>query len=427
MGPMRHFDYRSGHLHCEGVALRTLADAVGTPCYVYSHATLCRHYQVFDTALADLRHLVCFSAKANSNGAVLASLARLGAGADIVSGGELERALRAGVPSHKIVFSGVGKQADEVAQALKAEVLLLNVESEAELELVARVASAVGRRAPVALRINPDVDPQTHPYIATGLRESKFGIPIGEAHRVYRRARDMASLEVCGLDCHIGSQLTSVQPLVDSLGALVELVESLRADGLHLRYLDIGGGLGIRYEDESPPTPDEYGAAVRTLTRRLADPELTVICEPGRVIVGNAGVLLTRVIYFKDSGHKRFLIVDAAMNDLVRPSLYGAFHEIQLVALGDGAGRPSGPVDVVGPVCESSDFLAKDRELPAVESGTLLAIMSAGAYGFSMASSYNSRPRPAEVMVNNDRWAIVRERETIEDLMRGERLPPWLR
>ncbi|MBK6849316.1 MAG: diaminopimelate decarboxylase [Proteobacteria bacterium] len=424
---MHHFDYQAGELCCEQVPLRVIAEATGTPCYVYSHATLRRHYRVFDEALGDLRHLICFSAKANSNGAVLAALGRLGAGVDIVSGGELERALRAGIPAHKIVFSGVGKQAGEVAQALSAEILLLNVESEAELELIAGVAATLRRRAPVALRVNPDVDPQTHPYIATGLRESKFGIPIADARRVYERALALPQLDVCGLDCHIGSQLTSVQPLVDSLGALVELIDVLRARGVHLRYLDIGGGLGIRYADESPPTPDEYGAAVRALLRRLAAPELTVICEPGRVIVGNAGVLLTRVVYYKDSGHKRFLIVDAAMNDLLRPSLYGAFHEIKLAALADGANRPHGPVDVVGPICESGDFLAKDRDLPAVEPGALLAIMSAGAYGFSMASSYNSRPRPAEVMVDAEAWAVVRERETVDDLMRGERLPPWLR
>lgn len=424
---MHHFEYQAGELYCEGVPLRVIAAAVGTPCYVYSHATIRRHYRVFDEALAGLQRLICFSAKANSNGAVLTALGRLGAGVDIVSGGELERALRAGIPPHKIVFSGVGKQADEVARALSAEILLLNVESEGELELIEGVAATLGRRAPVALRVNPDVDPRTHPYIATGLRESKFGIAIGEARRVYERARSMPHLDLCGVDCHIGSQLTTVQPLVDSLDALVELVEALRGGGARLRFLDIGGGLGIRYADESPPSPDEYGTAVRTLMRRLADPELTVICEPGRVIVGNAGVLLTRVVYFKDGGHKRFLIVDAAMNDLLRPSLYGAFHEIKLAALADGRDRVSGPLDVVGPICESGDFLAKDRELPALDPGALLSIMSAGAYGFSMASSYNSRPRPAEVMVDGDRWAVVRERETIDDLLRGERLPPWLR
>lgn len=422
---MDHFDYRGDDLFCEDVSLEQIASEVGTPTYVYSQATLQRHYGVFDSALSGVPHLICFSVKANSNGAVLRALARLGAGADIVSRGELERALRAGIPAERIVFSGVGKRADEIAAALEREILLFNVESVSELHTVADVAAKMGRRAPVALRVNPDVDPGTHPYIATGLRKSKFGIPLHHAREVYDLALGLPSLEVRGIDCHIGSQLTSVGPLVDSVRHVVDLAQDLLARGVNLSYLDIGGGLGIRYSDETPPTPDDYGSAVVQLLEQFGELPLTVITEPGRVITGNAGVLLTRVLYRKSNEQKQFLVVDAAMNDLLRPSLYGSFHGIQAVR------RPSERVelelvDVVGPVCESGDFLAQERPMPPVAEGELLAVMSAGAYGWSMASNYNSRTRPAEVLVSDDRHAVVRQREEIEDLWRHERPAPWL-
>ncbi|MBW2733903.1 MAG: diaminopimelate decarboxylase [Deltaproteobacteria bacterium] len=422
---MDHFDYRGDDLFCEGVSLARIAEELGTPTYVYSQATLKRHYGVFDKALAAVPHLICFSVKANSNGAVLRTLARMGAGADIVSGGELMRALRAGIPASRIVFSGVGKREDEIAAALKQKILLFNVESTSELRTIARVAEELQCKAPVALRVNPDVDPGTHPYIATGLRKSKFGIPLHHAREVYEQALGFSSLEVRGIDCHIGSQLTSVGPLVESVGHVVELAQDLLARGVNLSYLDIGGGLGIRYSDETPPTPDDYGAAVVTLLKQFGQLPLTVITEPGRVIAGNAGVLLTRVLYRKSNEQKEFLVVDAAMNDLLRPSLYGSFHGIQPVRR-PGERVELELVDVVGPVCESGDFLAQERPMPPVAEGALLAVMSAGAYGWSMSSNYNSRLRAAEVLVSEDRHALVRCREEVADLWRHERDAPWL-
>lgn len=413
---MDHFTYRQGELVTESVSLRALADAVGTPTYVYSQAALLDGLTDYDQAFQGVPHVVCYSVKANSNLAVLSVLARAGAGADIVSGGELYRALRAGVPPHKIIFSGIGKSRDEIRDALKAEILLFNVESVSELHAVDEVARALGTRAPVALRVNPDVDPETHPYIATGFRTSKFGIPIDQARAVYRQAAGMAGIRVAGADMHIGSQLTKVAPFADALARLAALVKELREDGIEIRLLDVGGGLGIRYRDEQPPSHREYATLLLPALQELG---VTVLLEPGRSIVGNAGLLLTRVLYRKDTGTKRFIIVDAAMNDLIRPALYGAHHEIRPVDE-RRLGGVTETVDVVGPICESGDFLAKDRALPRVDEGELLAVMSAGAYGFAMASNYNTRPRAAEVLVDGNRYTIVRRRETYEDLVAGE-------
>jgi diaminopimelate decarboxylase len=424
---MDFFRYHSGLLHAEEVSLETIAADVGTPCYVYSYSTIRRHYEVFAQALAHIQSLICYSVKANTSQAVLTVLASLGSGADIVSGGELARALRAGIPAGKIVFSGVGKRPDEIRAALQAGILLFNVESEPELSTLEREATDLGLRAPVSLRVNPDVDPGTHPYVATGLRKSKFGIPFERARAIYDRALRSPHLEVLGIDCHIGSQLTAVEPFVDAVQRIITLVDELQTRGAALRYVDVGGGLGIRYSEETPPSPEEYGQAVGEVVRRLdlsavRPRDLTLVCEPGRVIVGNAGLLLTRVLYLKDNGEKRFVVVDAAMNDLIRPALYGSFHHVQRVR---STGREPVVVDVVGPVCESGDFLARDRPLEPVEAGDLIAVMSTGAYGYSMSSSYNSRPRAAEVMVRDARFAVVRPRETIEDLMRSERVPDW--
>jgi diaminopimelate decarboxylase len=413
---MDHFSYRQGQLATESVSLRALADAVGTPAYVYSRAALLSGYNEYDRAFQKVPHIVCYSVKANSNLGVLSVLARAGAGADIVSGGELYRALRAGVPPQKIIFSGVGKSRDEIRDALKAEILLFNVESVSELHAVDEVARAMGTRAPVALRVNPDVDPETHPYIATGFRTSKFGIPIDQARAVYRQAVKMAGIRVAGADMHIGSQLTKVTPFADALARLAALIKELREDGVEIRLLDVGGGLGIRYRDEQPPSHQEYATLLLPVLEELG---VTVLLEPGRSIVGNAGLLLTRVLYRKDTGTKRFVVVDAAMNDLIRPALYGAHHDIRPVDE-QRLGGATETFDVVGPICESGDFLAKDRTMPRVEEGDLLAVMSAGAYGFAMASNYNTRPRAAEVLVDGNRYTIVRRRETYEDLVAGE-------
>lgn len=419
---MFHFAYdERGRLFAEGVALEEIAAQVQTPTYVYVQATLERHYRVFDAAFAGHPHLVCYSVKANSNGAILALLAGLGAGADIVSGGELVRAMRAGIPAEKIVFSGVGKTAAEMALALDAGILAFNAESEPELERLAEVAKARGRVAPVSLRVNPSVDAKTHPYIATGLSESKFGIPIAEARRVAATVAASPSLELVGIDCHIGSQLTEMAPLLEALESVLPLVDALKAEGHDLRWVDLGGGLGIPYKGETPPHPDELGRAV---VERMRGRSERIILEPGRVIVGNAGVLLTRVLYVKETPSRTFLIVDGAMNDLIRPSLYGAHHDIWPVLARPERG--SRTVDVVGPICESGDHFAKQRAMQAVEPGELVAVMSAGAYGFTMASTYNSRPRAAEVLVSGDRYAVVRAREKIEALYEGESVPDWL-
>lgn len=413
---MDHFAYRDSELCCEAVPLRALAAEVGTPAYVYSRAAILEAYHAYDRALADVPHLVCYAIKANSNLGVLSVLARAGAGADIASGGELYRALKAGIPSRKILFAGPGKTPEEMREALKAEILCFNVESASELAVLDQVARDMGVRAPVALRVNPDVDPLTHPYIATGLRSAKFGVPVDQALDAYERAARMAGIEVVGVQMHIGSQLTKLAPIADGVARVAALAKALRARGIAIRTLDVGGGLGIRYRDERPPTPAEYAAVIRPAARELG---ATVLLEPGRSIVGNAGALLTRVLYRKETPAKRFVIVDAAMNDLIRPSLYDAWHEVR-PADETRLGGPLETVDVVGPVCESGDFLARDRELARVEEGDLLAVMSAGAYGFTMASNYNARPRAAEVLVDGDRYTIVRRRETYEDLVAGE-------
>ena len=415
---MDHFVYRDRQLHAEDVPLAEIAAAWGTPAWVYSRATLERHWRAFDDALADHDHLVCFAVKANSNLAVLDVLARLGSGFDIVSVGELERVLAAGGDPARVVFSGVGKRADEMRRALEVGIHCFNVESVAELERLNAVAGEAGRLAPVSLRVNPDVDAGTHPYISTGLKENKFGIDIHEVEAVYRRAAELPHIRVLGVDCHIGSQLTELAPFVDALQRVLALVDRLAAQGIEIRHLDLGGGLGIRYHDESPPEPEAYA---RALAAVLGDRKLRLIVEPGRAIAGNAGVLLTRVEYLKPTATHNFAIVDAAMNDLLRPALYGAWQDIVPVAPREEARVRRW--DIVGPVCETGDFLGKDRQLALAE-GDLLAVRSAGAYGFGMSSNYNSRPRACEVMVDGGRHFLVRERETLADLLAPEhRLP----
>jgi diaminopimelate decarboxylase len=416
---MDYFDYRNGHLFAEAVDLREVAQRVGTPCYVYSRATLERHWRVFDDALRGHDHLICYAVKANSNLAVLQVLANLGSGFDIVSGGELQRVLRAGGDPRRVVFSGVGKRPEEMEQALAAGIHCFNVESEAELGLLNETAGRAGCIAPVSLRVNPDVDAGTHPYISTGLRENKFGIDVDAALDVYRHAAGMPHLQATGIDCHIGSQLIAIQPFVDALERVLELVAHLQAEGIVLRHIDVGGGLGIRYAaSDDPPAPDAYASA---LLEALGDNPQEILLEPGRAIAGNAGILLTRVEYLKHTAHKDFAIVDAAMNDLQRPALYNAWHDI--VPLQPRRKQPARSYDVVGPVCETGDFMGKGRAL-ALAAGDLLAIHSAGAYGFSMSSNYNSRPRAAEVMVDGATLHVIRDRETLEDLYRHEHLLP---
>jgi len=411
---LHFFEYRDGELYCEDVSLKEIAKHYGTPTYVYSGNTIIRHFKVFDGAFAEVQHLTCFSIKSNSNIAILNLLNRYGSGMDIVSGGELYRALKAGVVPQKIVYSGVGKTPQEMEYALKEDILMFNVESFEELDLLNSVARSLGRFARISLRVNPDVDPKTHPYISTGLRQNKFGIDIKEAVSAYKKARELSNLHIIGVSCHIGSQLTEVSPFVDALEKILRLVEELKKEGIAIRYVDIGGGLGIRYDTEEPPHPEEYARAIKGL---LLDRGLTLILEPGRVIVGNAGILLTRVLYHKKGKEKDFIVVDAAMNDLVRPSLYGSYHGIWPVEL-----KEQGEIeaDVVGPICESGDFFAKKRKLQRVKQGDLLSIMSAGAYGFSMSSNYNSRPRAAEILVLKDKAYEIRKRESYEDLIRNE-------
>ncbi len=413
---MNHFQRKRGELHAEAIPLEELARRHGTPLYVYSSATLTRHWKVLHRSLAGIRHVVCYAVKANSNLAVLSLFARLGSGFDIVSGGELFRVLRAGGDPRKVVFSGVGKRDDEIAFALEAGVRVLNVESASELARISIVARRVGARAPVALRVNPDVDPRTHPYISTGLRENKFGVSIEEARRLYPLAARDPALAVKGVACHIGSQITSVRPFLDAIARVLALAKEIEGMGIPLGHVDVGGGLGITYRDEEPPHPDEYGRAIGKALARFPG---EVLLEPGRVLVGNAGILATRVLHVKRSGRKTFVVVDAAMNDLVRPSFYEAHHDIEQ------AGRPRAGArelvcDVVGPVCESSDFLARRRRMPEPRPGDLLAVRSAGAYGFAMSSNYNSRPRAAEVLVDGKEAHLARRRETYADLVRGE-------
>ena len=422
---MNHFEYRNGEMFAEGVPVKRIVKEVGTPVYVYSLATLKRHFQVFDRAFSAVPHIVCFSVKANSNIALLRAFAKEGGGFDIVSGGELFRALRAGADPKKIVFSGVGKKKDEIEYALKSGILMFNVESEDEMVTLNEIAGGIGKKAPISLRINPDVDPQTHPYISTGMKKAKFGVNIKRSLENYKKAVSMPNLEVVGVDCHIGSQLTSLSPFVDALARVREyldrvLVGSLKREGVQIRYLDLGGGLGISYKDEMPPHPEEYA---RAIIQGLEGLDVTLILEPGRVIVGNAGILITEVQYIKETDEKKFVIVDGGMNDLIRPALYGSYQAIQPVVEKNSEKIVA---DVVGPICESGDFFAKDREIARPRRGDLLAVMSAGAYGFTMASNYNSHPKPPEVLVDGDQYYVIRTRETMDDLIRGETIPAAL-
>ena len=417
---MNYCGYKEGELYCEDVPVREIVKATGTPVYVYSYKTIERHFNVFNGAFKTMPHLTCYSCKACSNLAVLKLIAGLGGGIDIVSGGELFRAGEAGVPGRKIVFSGVGKTAEEIRAAIKADVLMINVESGDELETVAQVAKRMGKKVPVSIRVNPEIDPKTHPYITTGLKKNKFGVLWEEARRLYGKARDDKYLEPIGVSSHIGSQILETTPFVEAVRSLKEMVARLAEDGIKLTYIDIGGGLGITYKDELPPDPEEYARAIE---QELKDTGLTVILEPGRVLVGNSGIFVTRLLYVKKVPGKTFYIIDGAMNDLVRPSLYDAYHQIIPVKeKSDDMTR----VDIVGPICESGDFLAKDREMPVLERDELLAVLGAGAYGFSMSSNYNSRRRVAEVLVKGGEFSVVRKRETFRDLIRGEGIPSFL-
>jgi diaminopimelate decarboxylase len=421
---MNHFDYRNGVLHAEAVNLIELADAVGTPFYCYSTATLERHYRVFSDAFVDQKALVCYAMKANSNQSVLRTLAKLGAGADVVSGGELKRALAAGIPPEKILFSGIGKTEAELRAALAEDILCINVESEPELDLLSRLAGETGRTARISIRVNPDVDSGTHAKISTGKSENKFGIPLAQARAVYARAAKLPGLRVTGVDVHIGSQITDLVPLEAAFRILTEFVQTLRADGHTISHVDFGGGLGIPYymDREAPPEPAAYAAMVKRVTHNLG---CTLMFEPGRLIVGNAGILVTRVIYMKHGEAKNFVIIDAAMNDLIRPTLYEAHHDI-LPVVAAAAGSRKIVADVVGPVCESGDYLAQGRSMPEPKSGDLLAVMTAGAYGAVQSGSYNTRALIPEVLVKGDQYAVVRPRVEVEALIAMDKLAPWL-
>lgn len=411
------FPRRDGCLYAEGLPVADIAAQVGTPVYLYSAGALLHAYDGIDEAFAGRPHLICYSIKANMNLAVVNTLVRRGAGIDVTSRGELFRARAAGADPEKIVYSGVGKRDDEIRAALEEGIKLFNVESRAELRHIDSVAGAMGVRAPIAFRVNPDVDPQTHPYISTGLRTSKFGVPISEAVEAYAEAKALPNVDVIGLDCHIGSQLVSIEPFADALARVANLVVELRGAGHGIEIIDVGGGLGVMYAEEVPPSPAEYAAAVQGA---VGDLDCEIVLEPGRSLTANAGIFVTRVLYTKGSDEKSFVVVDGGMNDLLRPALYGAYQRIEPV----GQARPGvQKVDIVGPVCESGDFFAKDRSFPSVEEGDLVAVRSAGAYGFSMSSNYNGRPRCAEVLVRGDRFAVVRERENLEDLVRGETIP----
>ena len=417
---MHFFQYRNDLLYCEEIPIDAIAERVDTPFYLYSYRTMERHFRVFDSAFESVPHIVCYSLKANSNLALVRAFQTMGGGADVVSGGELFRALKAGVSPSRIVFSGVGKTPREIEYALENQILMFNVESTQELAAINEQAGQIGVRAPVALRVNPDVDPKTHPHISTGLRENKFGIAYDKALSVFQGAQHLSHVEVLGIDCHIGSQLTELGPFVEALKKLRELVRVLESEGIRIRFMDLGGGLGITYHHEAPPHPSDYAQAICGETKGL---DVTLVFEPGRVIVGNAGILVTKVLYLKKTSEKLFVIVDAGMNDLIRPAFYGAFQVILPVVKRD---RKEVVADIVGPICESSDFFAKGRTIVEPEPGDLLAVMSAGAYGFSMSSNYNSRGRVCEVLVNGDSPAVIRERESYEDLVRGERIPEFL-
>jgi diaminopimelate decarboxylase len=418
---MHFFNYKENELYAEEVPVRTLAEKYGTPLYIYSHKTLVRHFNAYDQAYRNFPHVVCYALKANSNGAVLRLLAKKGCGADIVSGGELFRALKAGIPAEKVVYSGVGKTEEEIRSALKAKILMFNVESEDELREIDRLAEKMRTKAPIALRINPDIDASTHPYISTGMREHKFGISIDEALENYRLASSLKNIRVIGVQKHIGSQITKISPFVDALKRILILLDRLNKEKFDIRYLDIGGGLGITYEDEKPPVPADIAKKLLPL---INGRDITLIMEPGRSIVGNAGILVTKVLYLKKGEGKEFVIVDAGMNDLMRPSLYDAYHKINPVSR-----KKRGMIlsDIVGPICESGDFIAKGREIAKVNRGEYLAVMSAGAYGMSMSSNYNSRPFIAEVLVNGTTHSLIRKRGSYEDLVRNEAIPGYLR
>jgi diaminopimelate decarboxylase len=418
---MNFFEYKDGQLFAEDVPLRQIVKKVGTPVYVYSYKTFERHFKVFDGAFKLVPHLTCYSCKANSNGALLRMIAKMGGGADVVSGGELFRALRVSIPANKIVFSGVGKTEAEIKHALQSRILMINMESEEEVRTVARIARRMGTKAAVSIRVNPSIDPKTHPYITTGLKKNKFGILWEEARRLYGEIAEEPNLAPVGISAHIGSQITQMGPFIEAVRSLKGMVGELKREGITLKYMDIGGGLGIPYSGDLPPHPDEYGPAVE---RELGGTGLTLILEPGRVIVGNSAIFVTKLLYVKETPRKRFYIVDGAMNDLVRPSLYDAYHEIKPLDQADGDKEK---VDVVGPICESGDFLARDRKMPLLESGAVLALFGAGAYGFSMSSNYNSRRRVAEVLVRGKEFFVVRRRERLADLVRGEAIPAFLK
>lgn len=417
---MDYFEYRNGELFCEDVPVKAVARKVGTPFYLYSYGTFERHFRVFDGAFGEMPHMVCYSLKANPNGALLRTVARLGGGADIVSGGELYRALEAGIPAERIVYSGVGKSGEELRYAIDAGIRMINIESEGELRLLAKLSRKMKKRVPVSVRVNPEIDPKTHPYITTGLKKNKFGVLWGDALRLYRDMAAEEYLAPIGISSHIGSQILELGPFIEAVTSLKAMIFELRGQGISVEMLDIGGGLGITYKDELPPDPAQYARAIR---ENLGDTGVTLILEPGRVIVGNSGIFVTRVLYVKGTAGKTFYIVDGAMNDLVRPSLYNAYHEILPVEEGNAKTEV---VDLVGPVCESGDFFAKDRELASLKEGGLVAIKGAGAYGFAMSSNYNSRRRAAEVLVKGGEFFVVRRRETYRDLRRLERTPHFL-
>ncbi len=417
---MNHFKYRNNELYCEEVPVAKIAEEVGTPFYLYSHATITRHFNNFNNAFSKVKRLICYSVKANASAAILNLLNTLGSGLDIVSGGELFRGLKAGIPSDKIVYSGVGKRIDEIDYALETGILMFNVESLEELDLINTRAALLNRKAPVAIRVNPDVDPKTHPYISTGLKKNKFGIDIETAIKGYKTAKSLSHVDIIGIDCHIGSQITDIQPFSDALQSLKTLIKKLEELDIHIKYLDMGGGLGITYDDESPPQPGEYAEVIVSAIKDLS---VQIILEPGRVIVGNAGILVTRALYKKKGSIKNFIIVDAGMNDLIRPTLYRAYHAVQPVNQGNEKWITA---DVVGPICETGDYLAQDRKIVEPGNGNLMAVMSAGAYGFMMSSNYCSRLKVPEVMVRDDQFHVIRERQTYEDLVTGESIPEFI-
>lgn len=417
---MNDFQYRGGQLWCEDVPVRRIAEKIGTPFYLYSYKTLRNHYSVFDQAFDAVPHIICYSVKSNSNIAILRIFIQEGAGVDVVSGGELYRAIKAGVDPQKVVYSGVGKRVDEIEYALSNNILMFNCESSQELQTINDCAKRMNRKAGIALRINPDVDPKTHPHISTGLKEDKFGIPFKQAAEQYLQVKALPNIDIQGISCHIGSQITTVTPFLDALSRLKMLIKHLSENGIKIRYLDLGGGLGINYNEEKPPKPAEYANAV---IKASSDLECTYILEPGRVFVGNAGIVVTKVLYTKANEGKNFIIVDAGMNDFIRPSFYGSYHHVEPVIK---KSNKTMSADIVGPICESSDFFAKNRRIEYMEPGDLAAIMGAGAYGFCMASNYNSRPRIAEVLVKGNRFHIIRKMEVYADLVRGEKIPSFL-